>query len=121
MTSAGIRIAVGPNVARADIPGLCAELAGLLRGRGGGVVRCDVAGADVVTVEAVARLGLTARRHGWRLVVSGAGPDLLALVRLLGLADALPSDASAEALGQPEQREQARRVEEVVDGGDLPG
>jgi hypothetical protein len=119
MAEAETFFAVGAAVTRADIPGLCAGLASLLRGRGGGVVTCDVtavARPDLVTVEALARLRLTARRHGWRLVVGGAGPDLLGLVRLLGLADAL-----LEVGRQPEQREQPGGVEEVVDGRDPAG
>jgi hypothetical protein len=117
MTDSAATFTVGAAVTRADIPGLCAGLAGLLRGRAGGVVTCDVTAArpDVVTVEALARLHLTARRHGWRLVVGGAGPDLLLLVRLIGLAGAL------EVGGQAEEREQAVGVEEVVDRGDPPG
>jgi hypothetical protein len=82
---------VGPGITRADIDVLCAGLAELLPGPAGGVVVCDVAAAgraDVVTVEALARLRLVARRHGWRLEVSGAGPELVELVRLLGLSDA---------------------------------
>ena len=112
---------LGPVVARADIPALCARLAGRLRGRPrGGVVVCDVGDVvrpDVVTVEALARLRLTARRHGWRLVVEGAGPDLLGLVELLGLTAVL-APGSAEAGRQAEEREQPGGVEEVVDRGD---
>lgn len=116
--AAAISFAVGATVTRADIPVLCAELAELVRGRGGGVVVCDVADVahpDVVTVGALARLRMTARRHGWGLVISGAGPDLLELVRLVGLTDALP-----QAGRQSEQREEAGGVEEVVDGRDAP-
>jgi hypothetical protein len=105
---------VGMTVTRADVPVLCAGLAELLRGRPGGVVVCDVAAvarADVVTVEALARLRLTARRHGWDLVVGGAGADLLRLLRLVGLTDVLP-----QVRREPEQREQAGGVEEVGDG-----
>lgn len=119
MASSAIFSAVRAMVARADVPALCADLAELLRGRAGGVVVCDVADLadpDLVTVEALVRLRLTARRHGWSLVVSGAGPDLLGLVRLLGLTDVLPQTG-----GQPEQREQVAGVEEVVDGHDPPG
>jgi hypothetical protein len=119
MTAAATSFAVGGMVTRADIPVLCSELARLLRGRDGDVVICEVAAVvqpDVVTVEALARLRLTARRHGWRLVVSGAGPELLQLVRLLGVADALP-----QAGRQSEQGEQAGGVEEIVDGRDPPG
>lgn len=118
MAAPATSFAVGATIRRADIPVLCADLAGLVRGRGGGVVVCDVADVahpDVVTVEALARLRVTARRHGWSLVVSGAGPDLLELVRLLGLTDAL-----LQAVRQSEQREEAGGVEEVVDGRDSP-
>lgn len=118
MAASTTSFAIGATVTRADIPVLCADLAELVRGRGGGVVVCDVADvahSDVVTVEALARLRLTARRHGCSLVVTGAGPDLLELVRLLGLTDALP-----QAGRQSEQREEAGGVEEIVDGGDSP-
>ena len=107
---------LGTAVARHDIPGLCAGLtAQLAAGVTGSTVTCDVtaARADVVTVEALARLRLTARRHGRRLVLAGPGPDLVALLRLLGLADVLP-----QVGGEPEEREQPVDVEEVVDPGD---
>jgi ABC-type transporter Mla MlaB component len=119
MAASTTYVAVAPTVTRGDIPALCAEVAGRLRGRGGGVVVCDVAQVvrpDVVTVEALARLHLTARRHGCTLLVHGAAPGLLELVSLLGLDDVLP-----QAGGQPEEREQARGGEEVVDGRDPPG
>jgi ABC-type transporter Mla MlaB component len=118
MGASAISFAIGVTVTRADIPVLCAELAELVRGHQCGVVVCDVAAlarADVVTVEALARLRLTARRHGWSLLVSGARPELLELVRLLGLSAALPQVGR-----QPEEREQAGGVEEGVDGGDPP-
>ncbi|NJP32057.1 STAS domain-containing protein [Micromonospora thermarum] len=115
MTTSAISFVVGGTPTRADIPALCDELAEVLRGRDGGVVVCDVSLArpDVVTIEALARLRVTARRHGWRLVVSGAGAGLLELTDLLGLTDALFQPAR-----QPEQREQAGSVEEVVDPRD---
>ena len=109
---------VGATVARADIPVLCAGLAELLRERAGDLVVCDVGGiarTDVVTVEALARLRLTARRHGRRFVVAGAGADLRDVIRLVGLADVLP-----QVGGEAEDREQARGVQEVVDGRDPP-
>jgi anti-anti-sigma regulatory factor len=118
MTRAAIRLAVAATVTRADIPDLCAELADRLRGHGDGLVICDVAGVrrpDVVTVETLARLRLTARRHGARLVVAGADPRLRDLLRLLGLDGALP-----EVSRQPEQREQAGGVEEERLGRDPP-
>lgn len=119
MTRAAIRFAIAAEVTRADIPDLCSQLADRLRGLGDGLVICDVADVmrpDVVTVEALARLRLTARRHGARLVVAGAHPGLLDLVRLLGLDGAL-----LEAVREAEQREQLGGVEEERLGRDPPG
>ena len=116
MTATAISFALGATVTRADVPVLCADLTELLRARAGNLVICDVAAVlrpDLVTVEALVRLRLTARRHGRRLVVAGAGPVLLELLGLLGLAEALPQPGR-----QPEEREQAGGVEEVVDRGD---
>ncbi|GAB2568410.1 hypothetical protein Aab01nite_44910 [Paractinoplanes abujensis] len=120
-----VPFAVGAGIARADIPCLCGRLADLLRGRAGpGEVVCDVAGArpDVVTVEALARLRLTAGRHGRRFVVTGARPELLSLFTLMGLGGFLAAweRSGGQAVGQAEQREQVLGVEEVVDAGDQP-
>ena len=100
--------AVPPAIRRADIPELCADLAERLRGRPGGVVWCHVDTVDapsVVTVEAVARLRLTADRHGWSLRTYGADQRLDRLAAFLGLSGLL-----GEAGGQAEQREQAGGV-----------
>ena len=59
---------------------------------------------------------MTARWHGRRMVVTGAGPDLRRLVGLLGLSDVL-----FQAGGQPEVGEQAGGIEEAVDGRDPSG
>lgn len=112
-------IRVAADLTRADIPGLCADLADRLRsGTAGGTVVCDVAAVtrpDVVTVEALARLRLTARRHGCTLVVDGANPQLTGLIGLLGLNQTL-----AQTRWQAEQREELVGVEEVVDARDPP-
>ncbi|GIE31309.1 hypothetical protein Ait01nite_043540 [Actinoplanes italicus] len=135
MGVSAVRFVVRATITRADIPALCARLADLLRGRPGDVVTCDVAGIDrpdVVTVEALARLRMTARRHGSRLVVTGACPDLLLLFGLLGLTDLLAAGGPGPASGrsgqvgrrqvgrQAEEREQPGGVQEVVDGRDPP-
>jgi anti-anti-sigma regulatory factor len=108
-------IRIAADLARADLPGLCADLADRLRCQApGGTVVCDVRAVvrpDVVTVEALARLRLTARRHGYALAVVGAGPQLAGLIGLLGL---------SETFRQAEQREEAVGVEEVVDARDPP-
>jgi hypothetical protein len=74
---------------------------------------------DAVTVEALARLQLTARRLGRHVWFSDASPELLELLRLLGLDEVLPcADSGVEPRGQPEEREQARGVQEERDPGD---
>jgi hypothetical protein len=68
----------GP-IAREDLPGLSDRVCNLLRS------------SDAVTVDALARLQLAARRHGCRIRLCGsASPELLALVELMGLTDVLP-------------------------------
>ncbi|WP_032796416.1 STAS domain-containing protein, partial [Streptomyces sp. HCCB10043] len=71
-----IALTVTGRVSRAAVPDLCAELERALAGpRGaalapGAAVDCDVGGVirpDLTAVEAVARLGLVARRAGHTL------------------------------------------------------
>ncbi|MEU9564553.1 hypothetical protein AB0D16_21350 [Streptomyces sp. NPDC048161] len=105
------------RVTRAAVPGLCAELEALLRDLDGAAcdrgacgrdgrdsdarapgacvpdawVDCDVGGVvhvDLALVEAVARLGLVARRAGGRrLRLRHVPPELRSLLDLVGLAD----------------------------------
>jgi ABC-type transporter Mla MlaB component len=103
------RIAPGPNVqmsaptstivfaidgpiARADLPGLCDRVCALLHDSRAEVALCDVRGIDVdaVTVDALARLQLAARRHGCTVRLRNASTDLLELVAFMGLRDVLP-------------------------------
>ena len=81
----------GPIV-RDDLTGLCARIGGLLRASGADVAHCDVAGvpADAVTVDALARLQLAARRFGCRIHLRNASPELVHLVAFMGLEDVLP-------------------------------
>ena len=76
---------------RSDLPGLFARTCALLEGMGAGVLRCQVAGlrADSVSVDALARLALAARRHGCSVQLCGASPELSALVSFIGLAEVL--------------------------------
>ena len=62
--------------------------------RGGSVVRCDVTGVepDAVTVDAVARLQLAARRRGCEVRLHNASDALLELVELMGLTHVLASE-----------------------------
>lgn len=86
-------VVVGPLVA-ADVPHLCDEAHALLhRVAIGTPVECDVGAIgtpDTVTVDALARLQLTARRLGHRVALRGASPELRAVLRRAGLCDAVP-------------------------------
>lgn len=94
-----IELVVSGRVTRADVPRLCAELETLLYGpeaaglAPGAAVDCDVGGVvhpDLALVEAVARLGLVARRAGGReLRLRNVPPGLRALLDLTGLTEVL--------------------------------
>ena len=84
---------------------------------------CDVTGVshpDAITLDALARLQLMARRHGRTIVLRGACEELRELIRLVGLVDELPAvdELGVEPLGQSEQREQVGGIEEEGDAGD---
>ncbi|MFG3504485.1 STAS domain-containing protein [Streptomyces sp. NPDC047821] len=88
----------------ADVARLCEELTELLGGSGGDGVRdasgevvCDVAAVtrpNLATVDALARLHLTARRLGHRMALRGAGPELRTLLELVGLFGVLTPEAA---------------------------
>ncbi|MDK9497341.1 STAS domain-containing protein [Streptomyces katrae] len=100
---------------RPDVPALCARLRELCRAGPGRPVTCDARAAaeppTLATVDALARMALTAKRHGAPFTVTGAAPRLQALLHLVGL---------GELLRQPEQREPPRRVQEGVQPDDPP-
>jgi ABC-type transporter Mla MlaB component len=87
-----IVFAVRGPIARADLPGLCERVCTLLERCDAGVALCDVSGVepDAVTVDALARLQLAARRHGCRVRLRRASTELLELVAFMGLSDVLP-------------------------------
>jgi STAS domain-containing protein len=86
-------------------------------------VTCDVGGitgADIGTVDALARLQLTARRRGSDVQLKDASPCLRNLLALAGLADVVRCSAgSVDSGGQAEHREEPGRVEEERDPADL--
>ena len=87
-----IAFAVRGPIARADLPGLCDRVCRLLAESSPDVALCDVDGIypDAVTVDALARLQLAARRHRCRVLLRNASEDLRRLVELIGLTDVLP-------------------------------
>ena len=87
-----IVFAVGGPLARADLPGLCERVCALLEGSAADVALCDVSGVDpdAVTVDALARLALAARRHGCQVRLRHASSELLELLDFMGLRDVVP-------------------------------
>jgi ABC-type transporter Mla MlaB component len=81
----------GP-IARSDLPGLCDRVCALLAASPAPVAFCDVSSVppDAVTVDALARLQLAARRRGCQVRLRGACEELRRLVEFMGLADVLP-------------------------------
>jgi ABC-type transporter Mla MlaB component len=81
----------GP-ITRADLPGLCDRVCGLLERSHAGIALCDVSDIypDAVTVDALARLQLAAKRHGCQVRLRHATDELLDLVAFMGLQDVLP-------------------------------
>jgi ABC-type transporter Mla MlaB component len=80
----------GP-ILRSDLPGLYERVCALLTRQAGAVLVCEVCGvqADAVTVDALARLALGARRHGCQIRLRGASLELRELVAFMGLDDVL--------------------------------
>ena len=110
-------------ITRADVPTACAALRALLDAVGPDVVVCDVSalGDDLVAVEALARLGLTARRRGCRLRLRNPSRGLEELIAFCGLDDVLPCERSVGRRGgKAEEGEEALGVEERVDRDDPP-
>jgi len=82
----------GP-IANADVPALCERARVLLESCEPDLVACDVEGLvdpDAVTVDALARLQLIARRLGRRVRFLHACGELEELLGLMGLGDVLP-------------------------------
>jgi ABC-type transporter Mla MlaB component len=86
-----IVFAISGPIARADLPGLCERVCALLERSDSDLAVCDVSGVepDAVTVDALARLQLAARRHGCQVRLRHASRDLVELVAFMGLHDVL--------------------------------
>ena len=81
-----------------------------------GPLPCDCGGIedpDIGTIEALARMALTARRLGRGLEIQRSRADLRELLALSGLVG-----LAVEVVGEPEEREEASRVEEEDDPAD---
>lgn len=86
--STGLLVIAGPVAAR-DVPALCDRLRTVIAMSDAEVVVCDVAGlpANARSIEALARMQLTARRLQRRIRLQRASPELQQLLQFAGLAD----------------------------------
>jgi hypothetical protein len=73
---------------------------------------------DLAVVEHLARLRLTAHRRGYELRLRDPCPDLVRLIRFVGLAEVFGLEGSVEVVGQAEGGEQLG-LQEVVQAGEL--
>jgi ABC-type transporter Mla MlaB component len=87
-----IVFAIDGPITRSDLPGLCNRVRGVLEGSGAEVALCEVgtvAEVDAVTIDALARLQLLARRLGCQVRLRNASDELLELVAFMGLTNVL--------------------------------
>lgn len=78
-----------------EVPGLCERAERLLEDRDVDLLVCDASGLvdpDAVTVDALARVRLTAQRLGCAVEIRHASPHLRDLIRLTGLSEVLLPD-----------------------------
>jgi hypothetical protein len=114
------------GVTRADVPALCERLRALVGAADPDVVVCDVSALvpDLVAVEVLARLRLTARRLGCELRLRDASRGLEQVLAFCGLCDVLALEGQLGGVrwhgGQPEEREPPGGVEEGVEARDPP-
>ena len=110
-----IVLAIGGSICGADVPALWERVELLAeRSEAGGVI-CDVAaleGCDVDTVDALARLQLTARRLGSKIWLHRASAELQELLAFAGLAEVVPVLLPLEPGRQTEEREECVCIEE---------
>jgi ABC-type transporter Mla MlaB component len=86
-----VAFAIRGPITRANLPGLCDRVCALLAESGAGVVVCHVCGVapDALSVDALARLQLAARRHSCQVRLVHGSVALCELVDFMGLSDVL--------------------------------
>lgn len=93
-----IAFAVRGPIARSDLPGLCDRVCALFGRTNPEIALCDVSSVepDAVTIDALARLQLAARRCGCQVRLCDASDELLELVSFMGLTQCLPDEPKEE-------------------------
>jgi anti-anti-sigma regulatory factor len=115
-----IVVAVGSQIAPPDLATLCAGVRARLERSGADVVVIDLGAVrdpDAVTVDAMARLALTARRLGCEVELRDSPRELTDLLAFTGLGDVVADlgRRSVEVQGQSEERKDALDVEEEAE------
>ena len=89
---ATVAFAVTGPIERADLPGLRRRVGALLERTKPDVAVCDVEGVEpsAVTVDALCRLQVAAKRHGCQIRLRNASDELRDLVAFMGLCEVLP-------------------------------
>jgi ABC-type transporter Mla MlaB component len=80
-------------MASPDVVAACDETRSRLDECSDELVPCDVRSVrdpDAATIDALARLQLSARRHGRRIGLKDASPELRDLLALVGLSEVVP-------------------------------
>jgi ABC-type transporter Mla MlaB component len=113
-------VAVGSRITPSDLPTLCAAVRSRIERSAAGVIDLGaVASPDAVTIDAMARLALVARRLGCRVRLRDVPDELRQLLAFTGLAAAVADVRSVgrtlEPQRQTEQREDAFHVEEEAE------
>jgi len=91
MSAPTVAFTITGPIARSDLQGLCDRVCKLLERSAARAALCDVTGvqADAVTVDALGRLQLAAKRRGCRVHLHNASDELVELVAFMGLEDVL--------------------------------
>jgi len=118
-----IELGLADPIERADIPALCERARTLMESSGAHSLLCDVgavAAPDVVTIDALARLQLTALRAGRRIGLRHVSSELRELLVYCGLSGVVPlaTGSHLEARRQAEKREVRGGVQEEGDPAD---
>lgn len=87
-----VTLAIRGPIAPEDLGGLCDRICAVLSASRARVVVCDVHGVepDAVTVDALCRLQLAARRKRCQVRLRNASDELIELVSFMGLRAVLP-------------------------------
>lgn len=121
-----IHLVIGGPIERAQIAALCETVRLVLAGGDADRVNCDVGAItdpDLGTIDALARLQLTAQRLGCQVRLRDASVELEELLSLVGLGDVVPCAPGSrlQAGRQAEGREEPRGIEEEADPPDPTG